>query len=290
MSRLSFTSLSLVHPDLLEQPSSPRSPPPTYVAHVSYSPRSPPPAYVAHVSYSPRSPPPAYVAHVSYSPHSPPPAYVAQVSYSPRSPPPPLRLARAPRKCSGCRQIGHTIRNCPGNDGAREALFDDIIDRIVRRVPNLLSYPEIFGTAMDDIHRYIRSLSIREVRQGSRPGSVVICNCYTLISDVLTTIEDISRARPRPLLGKHHAKQISILVTNEEKREEIECFICCDRVCSIKASCGHEFCGECVMSIIDTGKNKTSAPQCSFCCAPFSKFTAYDRITYEALGNFIENM
>jgi len=203
------------------------------------------------------------------------------------------RPPRAPRKCSGCRQTGHTIQNCPGNNVAREALFDNIIDRIARRVPELLSYPEIFSTAMDDIHRYIRALSIKDVREGSRPGSLVIRNCYALITDILNVIEERTAATSGPLLGKDHAKKIDIefdVSGEDEINEAPECFICCNQVCSVKSGCGHEFCGECVMTILETEKNKTTSACCSFCRVPFVSFATSDYSTYDALCDFIEKL
>ncbi|NBU98798.1 MAG: hypothetical protein EBS19_11420 [Spirochaetia bacterium] len=96
----------------------------------------------------------------------------------------------------------------------------------------------------------------------------------------------------RRVLGKDHAKQISLVLdeSSEKKVEETECVICCEHKCSVKTNCGHEFCANCVNSIIDTEKNKTSKPLCSFCRVPFSSLTTSDHFAYSALADFIKSL
>ena len=89
--------------------------------------------------------------------------------------------------------------------------------------------------------------------------------------------------------GKDYAKNIEIEL-QASLQEFPECFICCDQLCSVKTSCGHEYCVKCVAKIIYVNKDKTTAPVCSFCKAPFSKFTVSTEIAETKLDSFIKKL
>jgi hypothetical protein len=99
-------------------------------------------------------------------------------------------------------------------------------------------------------------------------------------------------AASRVILGRDHAKKITLVfdISCEEKAENQECFICCDKTCSLKASCGHEFCGDCVNNIIDTIKHNTNAPVCSFCRVPFTCLTTSEPSVHASLSEFIKKL
>jgi len=214
----------------------------------------------------------------------------------PRSPV--ARRQRRPIRCSGCRQPGHNIRSCLLVDHAqntlviRDRLLQDILVRITRRVPEILAYPVLYETATTSIYLYIQRLTRLEVQQGFLPGSFVINHCYTLIADNLNMM--LHNVPPAPavqhiLRGKDYAKAVHLELV-EETEEKNECFICCDKTCSVKTACGHEYCSDCVINIIETNKNKTCAPRCAFCCAKFTTLTSSNPISQTHLVDFINNL
>jgi hypothetical protein len=238
------------------------------------------------------------------TPVGPPPGWspegIVDLSLSPPPRSPVVRRQRRPITCSGCRQQGHNIRSClfvdHGRDDIvrRDHLLQDILVRITRRVPEILTYPDVYERASTDIYLYILSLTRHDVHQGFMPGSFVINHCYTLIANNLNTIYPNVPHAPAPavqhiLRGKDYAKTIDVELI-EETEEKNECFICCDKKCSVKTGCGHEYCSDCVISIIETNKNKTCAPRCSFCCAKFSAFTSSNPISHAHLVDFINNL
>jgi hypothetical protein len=196
----------------------------------------------------------------------------------------PSQRQRGERRCSGCRETGHNIRNCPENYIRRERLFDYILVRIISRVPDISLYPRFYERAGDAIYLFVQSLTRTEVVEGFNPGSFAIVHSYTILTDILNSME-----RTQKVLGKDHAKLIELeLKTSNEERSE--CFICCDKKCSVTTDCGHEFCGGCVINILKENSNKTTSPFCSFCKAPFTKFSVSDSLSYEEVYDFINNV
>jgi len=216
------------------------------------------------------------------SPHGPPPGYV------PRSPvgPPPSALphVRAPRRCSLCRQPGHNKNSC---HTARVISQRQQLKSIVTSFLEV-AYPS--GTSMRPepqaaLVRFLDSLSSVQVEEAIISPALIIN--YPLFHQVVRIIHRI--LHPVTILGKNHAKKIA-LILEPYKEEKLECFICCEESCSLKASCGHEFCGNCVSSIIDTSKNTTSPPLCSYCRDPFTSLAVSDHFVYVTLADFIEKL
>jgi hypothetical protein len=175
---------------------------------------------------------------------------------------------------------------------SRDRLLQDILIRITRGAPEILEFPVIYERAAEAIYFYIQTLTRLEVQQGYMRGSFVINRCYGLITDILNTIFPNVPPAPAPavhvLRGKDYAKTID-LELDEDEKENQECVICCDKKCSVKTGCGHEYCSDCVISIIDTNKEKTCAPRCSFCCAKFSALTSSNPNSHADLVDFINN-
>lgn len=225
------------------------------------------------------------------SPAGPPPDLVPQQQQAPAT------RQRRTIRCSGCRQPGHNIRSCLFVDHTRDTLvsrdrlLQDILIRITRRAPEILEFPLIYERAAEAMYFYIQTLTRLEVQQGFMPGSFVINRCYRLVTEILNTI--YPNVPPAPavhvLRGKDYAKTIDVELV-EETEEKNECFICCDKKCSVKTGCGHEYCSDCVINIIETNKNKTCAPRCAFCCAKFSAFTSSNPISHAHLVDFINNL
>ena len=195
---------------------------------------------------------------------------------------------RTQRKCSCCKLPGHNVRNCPSIAGEREDLFNRVISKITHRVPEITSYPLIFTSTQVAIRDYISSLTGREVLQGFETGSPVISRCYSLATTILTEYEEYYIAIESPLLGKNYAKEIALNVVCASK--ESECFICCEGKCSVKTGCGHEFCADCIIRIIDSNNEKTSAPFCSFCKTPITALSSSNLTTNQTLYNYIKNI
>jgi hypothetical protein len=93
----------------------------------------------------------------------------------------------------------------------------------------------------------------------------------------------------RRATGKDYAQDI-VIELQASLQETPECFICCDELCSVKTSCGHEYCAKCVAKILYVNKDKTTAPVCSFCKAPFSKFTVPSAFVETKLESFIKKL
>lgn len=258
---------------------------------------------------------PSFVANHPHTPEGPPPDLhyiLADIQYpqitprSPEVPPPPARRQRGPSRCSGCRQIGHNIRRCmvvnsaANMEASRANLLQDLLGRIARRVPMIFEFPIVYDRIVDSMALYIERLTRNEIQEAFLPGSHAIRVCYDLIRDIATEFEILYEAHSHSsqrLLGRDYAKQITVKLQaldfdeeEQEKKKENECFICCDKICQVKTSCGHEFCSDCVISIIQTNNAKTSAPRCSFCCANFSDFTTSNPFTHAVLVDYIENL
>ena len=94
--------------------------------------------------------------------------------------------------------------------------------------------------------------------------------------------------------GYEYAKEINVdlrNVSDEEMFGEVkECELCYDRNCSVKTSCGHDFCSVCVRKVVHEKKDTTVAPSCSFCRKAFEKFTTNSPFTYAILCDYIEHM
>jgi hypothetical protein len=213
-----------------------------------------------------------------------------------------IGIVRAPRRCSICRQIGHNRRGCPtanarvpidqpiptvlttSDEGTRRQRLSRIIISFLEfTLPNGAWRENELWMAI--FITYLGSLTNAQVEEA-------ILSPFHITSEVIRIIYTSCNPNSDVLLGKHYAKKISLVldISCEDKVDQHECFICCDSKCSIKANCGHQFCSTCVNTIIDTGKNKTSAPFCSFCRLSFSSFTTTDHFAYSTVADFIKNL
>lgn len=289
---MSSHSLSLVHPE---------SPENTQEAFVNFmplgfrSPLGPPP----DIEYTPLSPPP----QVTHLPHHQA-TEVIEIPDSPLSPPPaaaPLRRARAPRRCSTCRLTGHNSRNCPEVRqviNPRNNLMHIMRSRVLQRVPDLYQFPDLRERIYEKINLYVFELSARQLRLYTQNPQPAVIYAYRVTLDEVDSYallhnralrRPAPQAPPRSALGAVHAKNIAVeLHTSSE--ELTECEICFEQKCHVKTGCGHLFCGGCVVSIINENKHKTKPPICSFCRAPFTKFTVSSSSVHAEICEFIQNL
>jgi hypothetical protein len=149
------------------------------------------------------------------------------------------------------------------------------------------AFPRLLETLFEDIEFHVQDLSYRELKLALKNPMPIIRFGYT---QLILRVEQRSVAQ-QPILGADHARNIQIQSNeDEEEKEAVECFICCDHSCSVTTSCGHEFCVDCVMSIIHTNKAKTSPAVCSFCKAPFTQLTTKSSLSHTTLTEFIKNL
>lgn len=317
MSRQNSNFLSLVYPINNEETfisRSPDVPPPDYNDYDTESPIY----YASHspIHFPPRSPdvpPPGFLAentesrhHVSASRRC---SICRQSGHNRRACPSASVTmfsenavdngnVNASRRCSICRQAGHNRRACPTlpsvsappSEGQQRMRLRRIIKAFLEfSYPNddwrrELQWIAVFGT-------YVSSLTLAQVEEG-------ILNPIPIIRDVIRIIYRISHpeysysAAPAIFLGKDYAKRISLVldISCEETIGVTECYICCEEKCSLKTSCGHEFCGTCVSNIIEAAKNTTSAPVCSYCRVPFTCLTTSESSVHASLNVFIKNL
>ena len=247
------------------------------------------------MSFNPLSLSPFDIIDLTLSPASSPPGFI------PSTPdvPPTLRR-RAPRRCSCCREVGHDARTCSQASGVhfqgeifnwennpRSNLTHFVFSRILQRAPQMNAFPRLLDSLFEDIAFHVLDLSFRELKVALKNPMPIITFGYT---QLILRIEQRSVAQ-KPILGADHAKNIQIQSNkDEEEKEAVECFICCNHSCSVTTSCGHEFCVDCVMSIINTNKAKTSPAVCSFCKAPFTQLTTKSSLSHTTLTEFIQNL
>jgi len=243
-----------------------------------------------------------------YAPHTPPGPPPAAVE---------LHNTRLVRRCTICRRVGHNRRscataanvpplriciNCGGTDhdlircpGTPRQQLCNIIYTLL-----MFSYPDDSWTR-DDIciaifHTLMDTLTPTQIQEAILVPNTVFRQVTRIVHEMVNSrrqyIFPPNSDASRVILGRDHAKKITLICDNscEEKSENQECFICCDKSCSLKASCGHEFCGDCVNNIIDTGKDNTSSPVCSFCRVPFTCLTTSEPSVHASLSEFIKNL
>ena len=241
---------------------------------------------------------------LTHSPLVSPPAVISR-SPSDYIPPPAVapRRVRALRRCSVCRETGHDARNCPDASAVhyqgqtynvyphpRDNLIQFVVSYFVQRVPELFSFPELSQQLYQDVFFHVSMMTWNEVKGALRNPFYVINYAHERL---LFCIENRRIARgsqqaPR-MTGKDYAKNIELESAPSQKDTE-ECFICSDNACCVKTACGHEYCADCVSKIIHTNKDKTIAPVCSFCKAPFAKFTVSEPSAFTTLRDFIQNL
>lgn len=253
------------------------------------------------MSFNPLSLSPIGIIDLTLSPASSPPGDIVHSpsDYIPSNPVvlPALRR-REPRRCSCCRELGHDARTCPQASGVhfqgqiynrynnpRDNLTQFVYSRILQRTPQMNAFPRLLERLFEDIAFHVLDLSFRELKVALKNPMPIITFAYT---QLILRIEQRSVAQ-QPILGADHAKNIEVLFKEEDK-EPVECFICCNQLCSVVTSCGHEFCVDCVMSIINTNKAKTSPAVCSFCKAPFTQLTTKSSLSHTTLTDFIKNL
>ena len=303
MSRLN--SLSLAYPSGSED----AWVPPPIDSYVPRSPLGPPPGFNASVVVSEqlqpvRAPRRCSICRQTGHKRNTCPSASASTSVSAENTEVSLRSldVRAPRRCSLCRQTGHNRNACPtasasatasatavtvsNEDTLRQQLYCIVLSFLEFTFPggSWRRTEEWFAFVI-----WLDSLTSVEVEDAILdPIPITRLVVRILYRNLRPTATNV----PRSLLGKDYAKKISLVfdVSCEENVEKPECFICCDRLCSLNASCGHEFCVNCVNNIIDASKDKTSAPVCSFCRIPFASFTTSDHFTYTVLADLIKNI
>jgi len=271
---MSSHSLSLAHPDSLEN------------THVSPRFNSSPPSTHPHHQTE-------EVVEIPDSPLRLPPI-VAPVRQ---------RTRRAPRRCSHCRQTGHDSRNCPERFlmNPRDNLTQLIYTRMLERVPVIAEFPALLQRVHEEIYFYVFDLSTRQLRTYLQNPQEAIRYAYQIALAEIANYEQINghvhhpinRApiAPRRPLGSEYSKNIVIDLDLQVSSEEIsECDICFDKKCHVKTGCGHLFCSDCVIAIMNENKNKTKSPICSFCREPFTKFTVSSPSAHAEICEFIQNL
>jgi hypothetical protein len=219
---------------------------------------------------------------------------------TPDHPPPQMRV-RAPRRCSICRLTGHDARRCSNDtsvhfrgqifnmyNNPRENLTEFVYGRIVQRCPEIQDFPRLSERLFEDVCFHVLDLSHLQVREALRNPMSIINFGY---AQLLHRVEDVRLTQPpyQVRLGKDFAKRIVVeLQSSDEKGSE--CFICCDKSCTVKTSCNHDYCVDCIISIIDTNKAKTMEAACSFCKAPFTQMTVNNQPSHTTLCDFINNL
>jgi hypothetical protein len=216
--------------------------------------------------------------------------------------------ARHPRRCSACRNTGHNIRNCPEGAAVHyqgqvfnmyryplDNLIHFVSTFLVDQVQVLNTDPVIRQLVNEEIFNYVSNLSTDQLRRRLKNPRPVINYMYHQIFSWINIgiqlgSQQLIDSRPR-LFGREYAKHIKIEMKDISSiSEPDECFICCDKMCSVKTDCGHDFCSDCITAIINSYKDKTSAPICSFCKTPFAKFTVSQPAVFDTLSEFIENL
>lgn len=172
----------------------------------------------------------------------------------------------------------------------RENLIQFVYTYFIERVTGLDNNTELSQGLYEKIYFHVNCMTYRELTTALRNPFPTITYSH---EELLLLIENyrifqISRHHV-PLLGRDYTKKIVIELTPSRENTE-ECFICCDKKCSIKTSCGHEYCHDCICGILFENKNKTSPPLCSFCKAPFGKFLVSETCAFSTLSDFIQNL
>ena len=210
----------------------------------------------------------------------------------------PASKTRAPRKCGLCREQGHNKNNCPNTP--KERLWKQVADMLALvDTSGIWRRPEPWVK----IHDYVKRLSDAQVATALlSPNNVIpiVQRGIELMRETLDYrihLHNLRRQRQlessavRSALGKERIKKIAVIIDcSREEGSSQECFICCERVCSVKTGCGHEFCAECIVTILDTTKDKLAAPSCSFCKTPFTKITSENPTSHKQICDFIENL
>lgn len=201
------------------------------------------------------------------------------------------------RRCRGCGQTGHNIRTCYTAivpHAHLQQLHQIIVTRILQRVPELPTFHVIYQQMYEETHFYINSLTREQIRAEIAHPTASIVHCYSILIAILNNYEQQHIQPKANLRGADHSKNIIVDLDDAPSfslnAQEIECVICCDEICTVKTGCGHDYCGNCVMSIINENKHKTTAPRCSFCNANFEKFTTSNKLSHESVSDFINNL
>ena len=204
---------------------------------------------------------------------------------------------RAPRKCGLCREPGHNKSNCPNTP--RQLLWQKVADILaVVETTGIWRRPEPWVK----IHDYVKRLSDAQVATAlSSPNNVlpIVRHGIDLMRETLDyrihlhnlrRQSELESSAARAAIGKERIKKISIVIDCCGEGVSEECFICCERVCSVRTGCGHKFCPECIVTILDTTKDKPAAPSCSFCKTPFTELMSADHVSHTKISDFIEKL
>lgn len=207
------------------------------------------------------------------------------------------------RRCSCCRQTGHNLRTCPDKaavhfqgttfniypsprDNLIQFVFSYFFDRILERTTNLRERHVFSQSFYHHIYLHVFGMTYRELKTALK-NPVPTINYFD--EYLLLLIENLTAQRHNIVLGSDYAKKIDIRLTDSTNHDE-ECFICCDKICSVQTSCGHEYCDSCITSILNENKDKSSSPLCSFCKAPFREFIISDTFVFSSLTEFIQQL
>ena len=218
---------------------------------------------------------------------------------TPQEPPevnvPRRRISR--RRCSCCGQTGHNIRTCHDAivpHAHLQQLLQLIVTRVLQRVPELPTFHVIYQRMYEEFFFYTNSLTAAQVRSEIAHPTRSVIHCYSVLITILNNYEQ-QHIQPAAILrGADHSKKIVVDLDDSNSfslnSETVECVICCNESCAVKTGCGHDYCGTCVMSIINENKHKTAAPRCSFCNANFEKFTTSNKLLHKSVSDFINNL
>jgi hypothetical protein len=210
----------------------------------------------------------------------------------------PVSRTRAPRKCGLCREPCHNRNNCPNTP--RQLLWKKVTDILaVADTSGIWRRPGSYVKIFDYVNR-LSDAQVTRALMSSNNVLPIVDNCIALMRstiDYRIYLHNLRRQRQietsaaRSAIGKERIKKIAVVIDCcAEHSTSEECFICCERVCSVKTGCGHGFCAECVVTILDTSKDKPDNPCCSFCKTPFTKITTENPVSHKHICDFIENL
>lgn len=108
---------------------------------------------------------------------------------------------------------------------------------------------------------------------------------------------------PKPKLVSQYVKTWNTFVAKEyliqnldvedEIQEEMDCAICsesCQPTAFVRLGCGHEYCVDCLMTLVQTNKDKTSILGCPMCRSPIQDVSTKNTETYTTMMMFIADL
>jgi hypothetical protein len=108
---------------------------------------------------------------------------------------------------------------------------------------------------------------------------------------------------PKPRLVSERAKKWNLSVdmeylaqyreSEDEIQEEMDCVICsesCQPNAFVRLGCGHEYCVDCLMTLVQANKDKTSILGCPICRCPIENVSSKNPDTYTTMMMFITDL